>query len=210
MHGSQPAQALLNRLCHTSWPGCPPSNCRLQLALNPAELGMAVDGLHHDNRPTRDGVGASMLRALWLSLLVLIALPAARRSTGRRNWRKPREAYRKELLDRYPGNKRQPALIPRLRRDAEAEYRAKRYPQAIDDLTQAIGYGADDGLVWLRLAQALDAAPQRAGPGRRLQRLRQVDRPGRTRQRAVPDRPRFRPPREVQGSARRCSRWAWR
>src|SRR5205085_5935375 len=37
----------------------------------------------------------------------------------------------------------------------DAEYRAKRYAQAIDDLTKSIAYGADDGLIWLRLAQAL-------------------------------------------------------
>ena len=34
-----------------------------------------------------------------------------------------------------PANKRQPALIPRLRKDADEEYRAKRYPQAVQDLT---------------------------------------------------------------------------
>ncbi len=45
-----------------------------------------------------------------------------------------------------------------MRRDADAEYRAKRYPQAIDDLSRAIAYGADDGLIWLRLAQALAGA----------------------------------------------------
>ncbi|TMK25995.1 MAG: hypothetical protein E6G69_17115, partial [Alphaproteobacteria bacterium] len=57
-----------------------------------------------------------------------------------------------------PANKRQPSLIPRLRKDADDEYRAKRYPQAIEDLTRAVAFGADDGLVWLRLAQNLAAA----------------------------------------------------
>src|SRR5439155_8947630 len=66
--------------------------------------------------------------------------------------------YRQELIESVPANKKQPALIPRLRRDADAEYRAKRYAQTIDDLSKAIAYGADDGLVWLRLAQALAAA----------------------------------------------------
>jgi uncharacterized protein YfaS (alpha-2-macroglobulin family) len=62
--------------------------------------------------------------------------------------------YRQDLLNRVPAAKRQPNLIPRLRKDADDEYRAKRYSQAIDDLETAIAYGADDGLVWLRLAQA--------------------------------------------------------
>jgi uncharacterized protein YfaS (alpha-2-macroglobulin family) len=62
--------------------------------------------------------------------------------------------YRQDLLDRFLPKQRQPSLIPRLRKDAEAEIKAKRYPQAIDDLEKAISFGADDGLVWLRLAQA--------------------------------------------------------
>ena len=37
---------------------------------------------------------------------------------------------------------------------AERDYRAKRYAAAIDELTRAIANGADDGLVWLRLAQS--------------------------------------------------------
>ncbi len=64
-------------------------------------------------------------------------------------------SYRKELLDSVPPNKRQPAQIAKLRRDAESDYRTKRYSQAADGLIKAISYGADDGLVWLRLAQAL-------------------------------------------------------
>jgi uncharacterized protein YfaS (alpha-2-macroglobulin family) len=62
--------------------------------------------------------------------------------------------YRQDLLDRVPAAKRQANLIPRLRRDADEEYRVKRYARAVSDLEQAISYGADDGLVWLRLAQA--------------------------------------------------------
>jgi uncharacterized protein YfaS (alpha-2-macroglobulin family) len=62
--------------------------------------------------------------------------------------------YRQDLLDRYPAAKRRPDLIPRLRKDADDEYKTKRYSRAVDDLETAIGYGADDGLVWLRLAQA--------------------------------------------------------
>ena len=68
-----------------------------------------------------------MLRALWLSLLVLVALPAAAQEYRSKELAEAADNYRRELLDRYPANKRQPALIPRLRRDAEAEYRAKRY-----------------------------------------------------------------------------------
>ena len=66
--------------------------------------------------------------------------------------------YRQDLLDRVDAKKRLPNLIPRLRKDADAEYKAKRYNQAIDDLEKAISYGADDGLIWLRLAQAQLAA----------------------------------------------------
>ncbi|HWB51101.1 MAG TPA: MG2 domain-containing protein, partial [Stellaceae bacterium] len=62
--------------------------------------------------------------------------------------------YRQDLLDRIPAAKRKPNLIPRLRKDAEEEYRAGRYARATEDLEAAIAYGADDGLVWLRLAQA--------------------------------------------------------
>ncbi|MGH7093934.1 MAG: hypothetical protein ACREFB_10415, partial [Stellaceae bacterium] len=63
-------------------------------------------------------------------------------------------SYRQDLLDSIPAAKRQPALIPRLRKDSEAELRAQRYRQAIDDLTQAIAFGANDGVTWLHLAQA--------------------------------------------------------
>jgi alpha-2-macroglobulin len=66
--------------------------------------------------------------------------------------------YRQGLLDGVPANKRHPELIARLRKDADEEYRAKRYGKAMDDLETAISYGADDGLVWLRLAQAQSAA----------------------------------------------------
>jgi alpha-2-macroglobulin len=62
--------------------------------------------------------------------------------------------YRQDLLDRVAPNKRQPQLIARLRKDADEEYRVGRYSRAVDDLETAISYGADDGLVWLRLAQA--------------------------------------------------------
>ncbi|HVC51463.1 MAG TPA: MG2 domain-containing protein [Stellaceae bacterium] len=63
-------------------------------------------------------------------------------------------SYRQDLLNSIPAAKHQPALIPRLRKDAEAELRAQRWQQAIDDLTQAIAFGANDGVTWLHLAQA--------------------------------------------------------
>src|SRR5216684_4968763 len=95
-----------------------------------------------------------MLRALWLSVLVVIAAPASAQEYQSKEQADAASAYRQELIDSIPAAKKQPAMIPRLRRDADAEYRARRYSQAIDDLGKAIANGADDGLVWLRLAQA--------------------------------------------------------
>ncbi len=99
-----------------------------------------------------------MLRALCLFVLVLVAVPAAAQEYQSKELAEAATTYRQELIDSIPAAKKQPALIARLRRDADAEYRAKRYSQAVDDLTRAIAYGADDGLVWLRLAQALAEA----------------------------------------------------
>ncbi|HVB17874.1 MAG TPA: hypothetical protein VNF04_15155, partial [Stellaceae bacterium] len=99
-----------------------------------------------------------MLRALSLMLMVLVAVPAAAQEYRSKDLADAAADYRKDLIGSIPAAQKQPALIPRLRRDADEEYRAKRYPQAIDDLSRAIAYGADDGLVWLRLAQALDGA----------------------------------------------------
>jgi len=99
-----------------------------------------------------------MLRALGLFLLVFIAAPAAAQEYRSSELAEAGAAYRTELIDSIPAARKQPALIARLRRDADAEYRAKRYAQAIEDLTKAIAYGADDGLVWLRLAQAFAGA----------------------------------------------------
>src|SRR5258708_37763730 len=101
-----------------------------------------------------------MLRALSVLLLVLFAAPApaVAQEYQSKELAEAGITYRQELVSNNPANKRQPALIPRLRNDADAEYRAKRYPQAIDDLSRAIAYGAHDGLVWLRLPQSLAAA----------------------------------------------------
>src|SRR5712671_5932548 len=99
-----------------------------------------------------------MLRVLAFLVLAVIAAPALAQEYQSKELAEAASAYRQELLDSVPANKRQPALIPRLRKDADEEYRAKRYLQAIQDLTRAIAYGADDGLLWLRLAQALAGA----------------------------------------------------
>src|SRR5690242_7022627 len=99
-----------------------------------------------------------MLRALSLFALVVFAVPAAAQDYQSKELAEAAVAYRQELIDSVPAAKKQPAMIARLRRDADAEYRAKRYSQAIDDLARAIAYGADDGLVWLRLAQAFAGA----------------------------------------------------
>src|SRR5437764_14413341 len=93
-----------------------------------------------------------MFRALWLLFLVLFAVPAAAQEYRSKDLAEAAAAYRQELIDAVPANKRQPGLVPRLRRDADAEYRAKRYAQAIDDIVHAIAFGAYDGSVWLRLA----------------------------------------------------------
>ncbi|MBV9583607.1 MAG: hypothetical protein JO213_01845, partial [Alphaproteobacteria bacterium] len=98
-----------------------------------------------------------MLRALSFFVLLLLAIPAAAQEFQSKELADAGATYRQELVSNVPANKRQPALIPRLRKDADEEYRAKRYAQAIDDLMKAIAYGADDGLVWLRLAQNLAA-----------------------------------------------------
>src|SRR5438477_1178390 len=98
-----------------------------------------------------------MLRALLVFTLVLFAAPALAQEYQSKELAEAGVNYRQEIVSNVPANKRQPSLIPRLRNDADAEYRAKRHPQAIEDLTRAIAYGADDGLVWLRLAQNLAA-----------------------------------------------------
>src|SRR3954454_16718826 len=99
-----------------------------------------------------------MPRALWVLLLVLFAAPALAQDYQSNELAEAGVNYRQELVTNVPANKRQPSLIPRLRKDADEEYRAKRYAQAIEDLTRAIAFGADDGLVWLRLAQSQSAA----------------------------------------------------
>ena len=100
-----------------------------------------------------------MLRALLFLLLAVINIaPAAADGYRSKDLAEAAAQYRQALIAAVPAEQRQPELISQLRRDADAGSRAKRYAQATDDLGRAIAYGADDGLVWLRLAQNLFAA----------------------------------------------------
>jgi uncharacterized protein YfaS (alpha-2-macroglobulin family) len=98
-----------------------------------------------------------VLRALLL-LVAFVALPAAAQEYQSKELGEAARAWRQELLDSIPAANRRPAAIAALRRTAEVEYQAKDYSAAIDKLTSAIANGADDGLVWLRLAQSELAA----------------------------------------------------
>src|SRR5580704_1744335 len=95
-----------------------------------------------------------MLRALLVLCLVSVAAPALGQEYQSKELAQAASDWRRELIERIPANKRQPAMIAGWRRMAEADYREKRYSAAIDELTRAIVNGADDGLAWLRLAQA--------------------------------------------------------
>ncbi|MBV9200116.1 MAG: hypothetical protein JOY83_10365, partial [Alphaproteobacteria bacterium] len=99
-----------------------------------------------------------MLRALLVLCLVSLAAPALGQEFQPKNLADAAKDWRRELIERIPANKRQPAMIAGWRRMAETDYREKRYAAAIDELTRAITNGADDGLVWLRLAQSELAA----------------------------------------------------
>jgi tetratricopeptide (TPR) repeat protein len=94
-----------------------------------------------------------MLRALLAFCLLCVAGPALAQEYQSKGLADAARDWRQQLIDSIPANKKQPALIGGLRRTAEADYQAKRYAAAIDELTRAIANGADDGLVWLRLAQ---------------------------------------------------------
>jgi uncharacterized protein YfaS (alpha-2-macroglobulin family) len=99
-----------------------------------------------------------MFRTLWLVLVLVAgswAAPVNAADYESKDLADAGTQYHQDLLDKVPANKRQPNLIARLRKDSADEYKAQRYQQAVDDLETAISYGADDGLVWLRLAQAL-------------------------------------------------------
>src|SRR6266478_219653 len=94
-----------------------------------------------------------MLRALLVFCLVCVAGPALAQEYQSKELADTARDWHQQLIDSIPANKKQPALIAGWRRMAETDYQAKRYAAAIDELTHAIANGADDGLVWLRLAQ---------------------------------------------------------
>jgi hypothetical protein len=97
------------------------------------------------------------LRALLVLCLVSVAAPALGQEYQSKDLAEAATDWRRELIERIPPNKRRPAMIAGRRRTAESDYREKRYSVAIDELTRAIVNGADDGLVWLRLARPSSA-----------------------------------------------------
>jgi alpha-2-macroglobulin len=99
-----------------------------------------------------------MLRALLVVCLVGIAWPALAQEYQSKELADAARDWRRQLIESVPASKKQPGLTADLRRTAETDYQAKRYAAAIDELTRAIANGADDGLVWLRLAQSELAA----------------------------------------------------
>src|SRR6266446_8568372 len=99
-----------------------------------------------------------MLRAAVIFCVLCVAAPTLAQEYQSKELANAARDWRQELIDRIPANKKQPALVAGWRRMAEADYQAKRYAAAIDELTRAIVNGADDGLVWLRLAQSELAA----------------------------------------------------
>jgi uncharacterized protein YfaS (alpha-2-macroglobulin family) len=98
-----------------------------------------------------------MLRALLLFVVFAVA-PAAAQEYQSKELSDAAHEWRQELIDGVPANKKQPGLVAGLRRTAEIEYQAKDYSAVIGKLTSAIANGADDGFVWLRLAQSELAA----------------------------------------------------
>src|SRR5260370_15569904 len=98
-----------------------------------------------------------LLPMMWLCL-VCVAAPACAQEDQSKELGDASRDWRHELIDRIPANKKQPGIIAALRRAAEVEYQGRHYASAIDKLTSAIANGADDGLVWLRLAQSELAA----------------------------------------------------
>src|SRR6516165_2276338 len=99
-----------------------------------------------------------MLRMLKVFCLVCFSAPTLAQEYQSKELADAALDWRQELIDSVPANKKQPNLSAALRRTAEIEYQAKDYTAAIGKLTSAIANGADDGLVWLRLAQSELAA----------------------------------------------------
>ena len=94
------------------------------------------------------------MRLLSLFLLVCVAVPALAQEYQSKELADAAREWRQQLIDSVPANKKQPNVVAALRRTAEIEYQAKDYSAAIGKLTSAIANGADDGFVWLRLAQS--------------------------------------------------------
>jgi len=94
-----------------------------------------------------------MLRSLLLLCLVCVATPVRGQEYQSKELADAAREWRQQLITSVPANKKQPGLVAGLRRTADADYQSKRYAAAIEGLTRAIANGADDGLVWLRLAQ---------------------------------------------------------
>src|SRR6516165_4912657 len=99
-----------------------------------------------------------MLRSLLVLCLVCITAPTLAQEYQSKELADAARDWRQELIDSVPANKKQANLIAGLRRTAESEYQAKDYKAAIGKLQSAIANGADDGLLWLRLAQSELAA----------------------------------------------------
>src|SRR5439155_20978443 len=99
-----------------------------------------------------------MLRSLLVFCLVCVAAPAMALEYKSKELAAAARDWRQELIDGLPANKKQPNIVAGLRRAAEIEYQAKDYRAAVGRLRSAVANGADDGLVWLRLAQSELAA----------------------------------------------------
>ena len=99
-----------------------------------------------------------MLRALLVFCLVCVAAPSLAQEYQSKELSDAARDWRRELVESVPVNRKQPGLVAGWRRTAELDYQAKHFGGAIDLLTRAIANGADDGLVWLRLAQSEVAA----------------------------------------------------
>jgi uncharacterized protein YfaS (alpha-2-macroglobulin family) len=99
-----------------------------------------------------------MLRTLLVLCLICVTAPTLAQEYQSKELADAARDWRQQLIDSVPANRKQPNLVAALRRTAEIEYQAKDYAAAIGKLTSAIANGADDGLVWLRLAQSELAA----------------------------------------------------
>src|SRR6266481_8791208 len=99
-----------------------------------------------------------MLRSLLVFCLLWVSAPALAQEYQSKELADAARDWRREVIDGIPANRKQPNLVAGLRRAAEIEYQAKDYRAAVGRLRSATANGADDGLVWLRLAQSELAA----------------------------------------------------